>query len=201
MAAVIDAYVVQRQYDKANSVLSGAIPHASAIGKRFEAAVHMLMCSCQIDLALAGSSKYDTATLQRSLDAGIAALREDPPPAGGSSAAAAVASWAAEAKLEQWARILPMLRSLQIDGVDVAAAEAVLLPLADRFDLEVGETAENAEMFVENRMAPQDGGVLGNLNTMSMLFGLALLLPIALGVWLAVSTALAKDDLPVVGEE
>jgi hypothetical protein len=181
--------MLQRQYRKAFETLDEAVPHAANIAKHFEASVHVLRCSCLVDLAFTGSSTVNMSDIQKCLDSGIECLREDPPPAGGQKAAAE--TWANEAKLDLWVRLLPMLRSLEIEGVDTCAAEDVLLPLAERFDLEVGETVENAETFVLNNMHTRSGwGGLAEVNCMTVLFGLAVVLPLLLALMLAVRSLL-----------
>jgi hypothetical protein len=115
--------------------------------------------------------------------------------AGGDGAAAA--GWASEVKLESWVRVLPMLRALEIQGVDVSRADAALVPLAERFDLEIADTPENEESFVLEQMVPRgEGGLWAHVNAMTVLFGLALAMPVLLLVFLAVRTLLVKDAVP-----
>ena len=101
-------------------------------------------------------------------------------------------NWASEAKLDRWVHVLPMLRCLEIQGIDATEADALLVPLAERFDLEVQDTPENEETFIANRMAPR-AGPCGQISATGVLLALALLLPILLGLWLALRTALAPD--------
>jgi hypothetical protein len=193
--------VLQRQYRKAVETLDQAVPHARNVAKHFEAAVHVQRCSCLVDLAHTGSTGVNMADVQECMEAGVECLREDPPPAGGDESGAAT-TWANESKLEHWIRLLPMLRSLEMEGVDTSAAEDVLLPLAERFDMEIGDTVENAEMFVLNNMQTRSGfGGFAELNCMTVLFGLAVVLPLLLGLVLAVRSLLSGSADGAAGTE
>ena len=195
---------VQRQYTKAYETLEDAVERAARLGPHYEAAVHALRASYLADLAQTGSSA-DTHALQAAVDRGLECIAADPPPAGGSGSAAA--AWASECKLEQWARLLPLLRALEAEGVRAGGAEAALLPLCERFDIEVGEAAENAEDFVMGGLGRARGawGGLGELNAMSVLFGLAVALPVVLGLWLVVRALLlpaaaVEDEAAAAGD-
>ena len=107
----------------------------------------------------------------------------------------ALGQWVQETKFDQWARILPVLRSLEIDGLDVAQAETQIVPLAEKLGFEnVHDTAENAQMFVANRMAAGGGGPFEGWSAATVLFGAALLLPVVLALWIAVRAVLTPAD-------
>ena len=62
-------------------VLTGAIPHAEAVGQRWVSGVYYGLLTSQVDQAASGG-EVDVQKLQDWLDKGLAALKADPPPAG-----------------------------------------------------------------------------------------------------------------------
>ena len=121
--------------------------------------------------------------------------------AGGGQRTTPAQQWAAQTKLELWIKVLPMMRALEAEGLDIDKAEATLLPLAEKFDLTVGDTVFNAEQFLNDAMAGDKGlgGRLGKINSTTILFALAVLIPLALMLWLTVYalTAPAEEDVEV----
>lgn len=200
---------MQRKFDKALETLEGAVPHAEKVSKKAVAAVMILLSSAHVEAFLSGSPRANMASLQESVDKGIAALKADPPPVGGSTMEAGgggrttpAQQWSAQTKLEMWIKVLPMMRALEAEGLDIDKAEAVLIPLAEKFELTIGETVFNAEQFLNDAMASNKGlgGRLGKMNSTTMLFAFAVLIPVALMVGLAVYALTAPpedlDDLP-----
>ena len=200
--------LLQRKFDKALDLLEGAVPHAEKVPKKAVAAVMILLASAHVEAFLSGSARANLISLQESVDKGIAALKADPPPVGGSAMEAGggqrttpAQQWAAQTKLELWIKVLPMMRALEAEGLDIDKAEATLLPLAEKFDLTVGDTVFNAEQFLNDAMAGDKGlgGRLGKINSTTILFALAVLIPLALMLWLTVYalTAPAEEDVEV----
>jgi hypothetical protein len=180
---------VQRKFDKALKALEGAIPHAQRVSKRAEAALAALRVCCHNDVITSGSPTASMQALQDALDSGIEALREDPPPVGGSADANGqmpAQQWANETKLETWVQVLPMLRALEADGLELGRAESVLVPLAEKFGLEIRDSGLSAQDFLDSMMTESDGkvGWLGKANPTTVLFVIALLLPVVLMLWL-----------------
>jgi hypothetical protein len=68
-------------YGKMEEVLTGAIPHAEAVGQRWVSGVYYGLLTSQVDQAASGG-EVDVQKLQDWLDKGLAALKADPPPAG-----------------------------------------------------------------------------------------------------------------------
>lgn len=195
-----DLVVLQRRFDKSLETLEGAVPHAEKVSQKSVAAVMILLSSAHVEAFLSGSPRANLVSLQDAVDRGIAALKADPPPVGGSAMEAGggnrttpAQQWAAQTKLELWIKVLPMMRSLEAEGLDIDKAEAMLLPLAERFEIPVADTVLNAEQFLNNAVAGNRG--LGKLNSTTMLFAFAVLLPVALMLWLAVYALTAPVEV------
>eukprot|EP00892_Ulva_mutabilis_P009680 jgi/Ulvmu1/7084/UM033_0145.1 len=200
-------YSRQRKFDKAVKTLEGAVEHAEALSKRSEAGIMILLTSAHVESFLSGSPQADLGALQACLDRGIATLRADPPPVGGAAGAngqTPTQQWAGDTKLETWIKLVPMLRAMAAEGLEIEAAEATLLPLADKFDLQVGQTVFNAEQYVQTAMR-EDRKLLGarvtGISGTTVLFGVAVLLPILLMVWLAYYALTAPDEVEGVDGE
>lgn len=179
--------------------------HAEALSLRSEAGIMILLASAHVECFLSGSPQADLGALQGFLDRGIAALRADPPPVGGakgSNGQTPAQQWAGDTKLETWVKLVPMLRALEGEGLDIEAAEATLLPLADKFDLQVGQTVFNAEQYVQTAMR-EDRKLLGgrSISGTTVLFGIAVLLPVLLMLWLTYYALTAPDDVEDVDVE
>jgi hypothetical protein len=181
---------VQRKFDKTLETLQ----HAEEVSQRAVAAIMILLAGAHVEAYLSGSPRANLASLQEAVDKGIEALKAEPPPVGGGAGQAGDGKrspdsqqWAAQTKLELWIKVLPMLRALEAEGLEITAAEATLLPLAEKFELPVGETIFNAAQFLNNSMAEGStlGGRIRNVSGTSMLFALAVLIPLALMAWLA----------------
>lgn len=192
---------MQRKFDKAVKTLEGAVEHAEALSRRSEAGIMILLTSAHVECFLSGSPQADLGALQACLDRGIAALRADPPPVGGEkmpNGQTPAQQWANDTKLETWIKLVPMLRAMEGEGLDIEVAEATLLPLADKFDLQVGQTVFNAEQYVQTAMREDRkllGGRLSSINGTTVLFGVAVMLPVLLMVWLTYYALTAPDDV------
>ena len=184
-----------RQGKAADSLrmLQEALPFAEASSGGVDGpqiAALMVDCIiCRLDLHMSGKQEC-LQGMQADMDRGLAALRTSQPPA--SAAAELHERWVAEGKVKTWLHVWRGLRAAEGDGLDIDAARKQLEAYADRWQPDRVDEPMAAWQAAGRVLAENESPLLRWLpwarrlgfNATSATFVAALLVPVAIGLWL-----------------